>query len=252
VVNLIAVHAAYCRTGKFRSRFGTVTLPKFVVISAVPGAVHYSPSMQQSLATKPSKEPANFAGMLAELAAPEKKFPPARDDDGLADDITTLTYEHALRSHSRYQPASDPTDSRGDPYVAATPRVASHDFRGSRETPATADREIALPAPTKLEQTFKRSSITMRLSEAESTQLRTRAADAGMTVSAYLRSCTFEAENLRALVKSTMAQLRSATAAPAVQVTTGLIPAVKLPSHSHWTRFWRRFREILTGHFAGV
>jgi hypothetical protein len=47
------------------------------------------------------------------------------------------------------------------------------------------------------------------MSTAECTQLRKRAADAGLTVSAYLRSCTFEAESLRALVKDTLAQLRS-------------------------------------------
>jgi hypothetical protein len=46
------------------------------------------------------------------------------------------------------------------------------------------------------------------MSKAECAQLRKRAAEAGLTVSAYLRSCTFEAESLRALVKDTLAQLR--------------------------------------------
>jgi hypothetical protein len=48
------------------------------------------------------------------------------------------------------------------------------------------------------------------MSQAECAQLHSRAAEAGLTVSAYLRSCTFEAESLRAMVKDTMAQLRSA------------------------------------------
>jgi hypothetical protein len=55
----------------------------------------------------------------------------------------------------------------------------------------------------------KCASITIRLSEAECAQLRKRAAEAGLTVSAYMRFCTFEAESLRALVKDTLAQLRS-------------------------------------------
>jgi hypothetical protein len=51
------------------------------------------------------------------------------------------------------------------------------------------------------------------MSKEECAQLHRRAAEAGLTVSAYLRSCTFEAETLRAMVKDTMAQLKSATSA---------------------------------------
>jgi hypothetical protein len=60
---------------------------------------------------------------------------------------------------------------------------------------------------------LKCASITIRLSRTECAQLRKRAAEAGLTVSAYLRSCTFEVESLRGLVKDTMAQLRAATTA---------------------------------------
>jgi hypothetical protein len=60
------------------------------------------------------------------------------------------------------------------------------------------------------ERDLKNSSITIRMSKAECAQLHSRAAEAGLTVSAYLRSCTFEAESLRAMVKDAMAQLRSA------------------------------------------
>ena len=58
---------------------------------------------------------------------------------------------------------------------------------------------------------LKSASITIRLSREECEQLRKRAAEAGLTVSAYMRSCTFEAESLRALVKETLAQLREPT-----------------------------------------
>jgi hypothetical protein len=63
------------------------------------------------------------------------------------------------------------------------------------------------PAPA-LERNLKRASITIRMSNEECAQLHQRAAAAGLTVSAYLRSCTFEAESLRALVKDTLAQLK--------------------------------------------
>ena len=56
---------------------------------------------------------------------------------------------------------------------------------------------------------LKCASITIRLSQVECAQLRTRAAEAGLSISAYLRSCTFEAEALRAEVKETLAQLRT-------------------------------------------
>lgn len=59
-----------------------------------------------------------------------------------------------------------------------------------------------------LGQNRKCASITIRLSKAEGEQLRRRAAEAGLTVSAYLRSCTFEAEALRAQVKEVLAELR--------------------------------------------
>lgn len=54
----------------------------------------------------------------------------------------------------------------------------------------------------------KCASITIRMSEGECEQLKKRAAEAGVTISAYLRSCTFEADSLRAEVKKTLAEMR--------------------------------------------
>lgn len=48
------------------------------------------------------------------------------------------------------------------------------------------------------------------MSKKECEQLHARSAEAGLTISAYLRSCTFEAEALRAQVKEALAELRSA------------------------------------------
>jgi hypothetical protein len=53
-------------------------------------------------------------------------------------------------------------------------------------------------------------SVTIRLSKAECARLHEHAAEAGVTVSAYLRSCTFEAEALRAEVKAALAELKAA------------------------------------------
>ena len=66
---------------------------------------------------------------------------------------------------------------------------------------------------------LRQASVTIRLSQAECARLHERAAEAGVTVSAYLRSCTFEAEALRAEVKAALADLRAA----GVQGTEGPI-----------------------------
>jgi len=52
--------------------------------------------------------------------------------------------------------------------------------------------------------------VTIRLSEAECARLRRRATEAGLTVSAYLRSCALEADKLRAQVKAALAELKAA------------------------------------------
>jgi hypothetical protein len=85
--------------------------------------------------------------------------------------------------------------------------------------------------PASSDRAVKRASITIRLSEPECAQLRQRAAEAGLTVSAYLRSCAFEVETLRTQVKQTLAQLRTANSSPS-------LPATSQPKLTHRFRFW--------------
>jgi hypothetical protein len=219
-------------------------------------------AMEQTTASAPSSP--SFAGLLAALASPAQKSgvpgdrsssagwksgvpgdrslsagckpTPAWSDDGLEDDIATLSYERALRAHARYRAigitgptgptdraltqAADlgPTCPEEAPLAevaAASQSAARLDENGlSAATPATAatlypDRDR--PWAAHFQGKLKDASITIRMSKAECAQLHRRAAEAGLTVSAYLRSCTFEAESLRAMVKDTLAQLRSAT-----------------------------------------
>jgi hypothetical protein len=171
--------------------------------------------MQQTAQSAPS--PSTFAGFLAALAEPEKKPELSWTDDALEDDIATLSYEHALRAHARYRSSDVPDLSLAQPvdsdrYPASVPFPEAPAVHP--QTPPAPRADIGtISGFTPLERNLKCASITIRLSQAECAQLRQRAAEAGLTVSAYLRSCTFEAESLRALVKDTMAQLRSATSA---------------------------------------
>jgi hypothetical protein len=225
--------------------------------------------MQQATESTSSAAADSFAGLLASLTGPKsgvhgdrsssqgsKKSASDWNDDDLADDAVTLSYENALRTHGRYraldsadrsvmQPAGDNL-GRIDSYELApvepaqeqqAPRLSGvaqpsggkkhpsgAEAHGEFETLAarlkscpdtrrnpSATGQTARPACTLLQRNLKSASITIRLSKEEAEQLHMRAAEAGLTVSAYLRSCTFEAERLRAMVKDTMAQLKAAT-----------------------------------------
>jgi predicted DNA binding CopG/RHH family protein len=225
-------------------------------------------TMQQPGTSEPSPTFAGptFAGMLAALAAPGQKRPPARDLDGLEDDVATLSYERALRVHTRYR-APDPTDrSLTQPLVerlhfdelhldaedsAAQPATAQFAFVPEAHAEAeaanlasTLNEVLTLnEASTANDRNLKCASITIRVSKAECAQLRARAAEAGLTISAYLRSCTLEAESLRAQVKDALAQLRSEEPK---ELTPREIRADAAPARGSWLgrlRFWPYTQE---------
>jgi hypothetical protein len=194
-------------------------------------------SMQQTAEASSTPTSSSFAGLLAALTAPTPKN--AWNNDDLADDVGTLSYEHALRNHARSKP-SEPVEwgfAQAADFAATQTKEARQAREAQRassasfaqtEIPAAepAWNEEAGPKPaddtfTMLDRNKKCASITIRLSKAECDQLRSRAQQAGLTVSAYLRSCTFEAEALRAQVKEVLAELRKAT-----PVGTEVAPAV--------------------------
>ena len=163
---------------------------------------------------------------MAALAGQARKTAWQEDDDGLADDVATLSYERTLRTHARYkapelsnetftqsdQPLTQPVDLDVLRFCEAIPDEESLDRTKAAPEIQPASLVTAKITPcnsTDHDRNLKSASITIRLSRAECEQLRSRAADAGLTVSAYMRSCTFEAESLRALVKDTLAQLRT-------------------------------------------
>jgi len=129
---------------------------------------------------------------------------------------------------------------------------------GSAETrgwdPAITSPDVATSAnagltapPDTLAENRKSASVTIRLSKPECAQLHQRATAAGLTVSAYLRSCVFEAESLRAQVVETLAQLRSATPAAAPKAATPALKSVApaAPSRSWLFPRWNWVRRTL-------
>jgi hypothetical protein len=88
----------------------------------------------------------------------------------------------------------------------------------------------------------QRSSIlSIRLTEVESTRLRERASESGISVSAYMRSCVVEADELRAQVKMALAEMR----AYSVQAEPHARPLALEAGRPSPSRDWRRhFLEI--------
>ena len=169
--------------------------------------------MQQPAQSQLRPTSESFAGLLATLASPPRE---AVDDAAewsggdLGDDVVTLSYERALNAHARYRPADS-----GDWTVPQPRQAEAADAKEAANRPATQIDEGLTPrageAPQAANERDLRSvSVTIRLSKTECTRLHRRATEAGVTISAYMRSCTFEAEALRAQVKEALAELKAA------------------------------------------
>ena len=166
--------------------------------------------MQEASGASSAQIDQDFAGLLAAIAAAKPTKLPEWNEDEPVQDVATLSYERALRTHARYR--------------SGTARSQSSDCNAARPS-FTAQTEMRTPSRSKAQRRAgvgegqsgssyrKCASVTIRMSKAECEQLHARAAEAGLTISAYLRSCTFEAEALRAQVKEALAELRSAPAA---------------------------------------
>jgi hypothetical protein len=159
-----------------------------------------------------------FANLLAALARAEEKPLQSWSDRDLADDVATLSYERALQAQARCRPRE--LDDR-----SLTQPSAAHCNQGKVAAPVVANPS---DEATSTKPHLKSASVTVRMSQGECEQLRGRAAEAGLTVSAYLRSCALEVETLRAQVKEALAQLRSAPPSEAA--------AALRPARSSWLR----------------
>jgi hypothetical protein len=167
--------------------------------------------MSESVSNPATKSASSFASLLESFTGPAKNAKETWNDTALLDDIATISYEQALRSHRRVPPAA------ADESQSLTPRT-------TQQAPLVAKGKKR-----------KSASITIRLTEAEEIQLHERSAAAQLSVSAYLRSCIFEAESLRAQVKEALSQIRAAAQADTLS---------KPPSASAWRNrllpHWRR------------
>ena len=92
----------------------------------------------------------------------------------------------------------------------------------------------------------RRTVVSVRLTAEELERLRERAEEAGISVSAYMRSCVLDAENLRAQVKHAMAEIRSLGAVSLVHRRAALQPVSREGSGGRWLRtLWRSATTFL-------
>jgi hypothetical protein len=145
--------------------------------------------------TVPSRTSGSFASVLASLTG--RLHDDGWNDSALAEDITTISYEQALRASGFEQGARSATE----PLTGRKTCSVSESQAANSELPRAASPRRS-----------KSASVTIRLTAEEHAQLQDRAAAAQLSVSAYLRSCIFEAEALRSQVREALAQLRVSAA----------------------------------------
>lgn len=172
--------------------------------------------MQQTSQEQASSDSSHFAGLLAALALPRDEpaagvastsSAPLWNDGDLGEDVATLSYERALRAHARYHPAE-----RGNWAETQVAEMRIGDIPAAKHGAANSGegfqaQESVMPRIAR-DGDLRTASVTIRLNKVECERLRKRAGEAGLTVSAYLRSCTFEAEALRAQVKKALEEMR--------------------------------------------
>jgi hypothetical protein len=172
--------------------------------------------MEQPEKNFPSPSAQSFAGLLASLAAPEKNGTERAtgwDEEELADDLVALSYEHALRAQATREAGLGESSDAGDPLekLPHRTRAGEHDHASSAS--------------------LRTASVTIRLSHLETARLRRRAAEAGLTVSAYVRSCVLETDALRAQVKEALAEMKTA------------VESTPAPTRERWTGWMGRIRR---------
>ena len=91
----------------------------------------------------------------------------------------------------------------------------------------------------------RRTIVSVRLTEGEFACLRERAEESGISVSAYMRSCVVDADQLRAQVKRALAEMRSLSVAPGGEPRTALTASGHRPSETSGWNSQGWFRLML-------
>jgi predicted DNA binding CopG/RHH family protein len=152
--------------------------------------------MAASAPNQPSHTRSSFASLLEQFAARNRNDvkDTSWNDGDLEADVASLSYDRALRMHARTPPET---------------AQSAHSADKLMDTSATVSKMTVKESSLSHAETRKSASVTIRLSQNELKLLHARAIESGLNISAYLRSCVFEVEDLRSQVKSTLLELRT-------------------------------------------
>jgi hypothetical protein len=182
--------------------------------------------MEQPVKTLPSPSAPSFASLLASFAAPETEGSRSAtdwDNEELADDVVALSYG------SMHQ-------------AGAAREIDAAEPRGEKNQNDAVQNDAGAEESTGAAGTLRTASVTIRLNSNECAMLRQRATEAGLTVSAYVRSCTLEADALRAQVKQALAEMKSSAEMKTTAENDGAA-AVRHRWLGPWLRWMGRIRK---------
>lgn len=151
-------------------------------------------------------------------AAPVAASEPAQPERGKARAVKSGK-ESRTRARARGA-APEPKKAANAKRCAAAKQESSGKKPVFREVLAEAVKptELVVAQPPDL---ARQKAISIRLAPEERSLIQTRAAEAGITVSAYMRQCVLEVEQLRAQVRKAMAAMNRGASTPAPAPTPG-------------------------------
>lgn len=122
-------------------------------------------------------------------------------------------------------------------------------YEGSNAGPSVSEKVAVNRSGPELANALRRSAVSIRLNEDEMTLLRQRAAESGISISEYVRSCVVEADVLRVQVKQVVADMRSQPVAAQAPGALGKQDSIADLSTGKrkLSGFWSRWAWILLG-----
>ncbi|HEX3438532.1 MAG TPA: hypothetical protein VHT24_17305 [Pseudacidobacterium sp.] len=155
------------------------------------------------MSTQPAVE--DITAIVSRFQAWAGKQKPASTKTG----VREVSYEEAKRSSRRDAPAEvsdtnrkpagkDHQDKRGTAMVAAAP-IEKPDFRQTLEKQIAIVPTIQRSSSLTVER--RSSMLSIRVTDAERSLFKSRAAEANLSVSAYMRQCVLQVEELRTQVE---------------------------------------------------
>jgi hypothetical protein len=167
-------------------------------------------------------------------AAPNPRFAapeyPVFDDEAVAPDSVTLSNALSESSNDRVVPSENQSAPVFGTILAETVSPDPH----------SGPLSLVWPGAGKSE---RQVSMSLRVATSEQALIKARAAEAGLSASAYLRHCALEVEKLRAQVHHTLAVLeRNSERSSNHALTSGEVPV--LAAHPG---FFTRLRRLILG-----